>query len=215
MKHFLKKIRGRGFTLVELLVVIAIIAILAGLLLPNLASTRERARRVNCLSNLNGLWKAASSWGLDPINTWRPPFPDQNLAPALLADKAGITPELFICPGMAQDNNKLSPKITVAVSLSNLTANTFCNYLYIKNRRDTEGVMVLMADKNSNSVPEVITEDAWGGNHRGEGGNMVKVAGQGYWVASKGASKDAQFSITNESILESVQVTDPADILGY
>jgi prepilin-type N-terminal cleavage/methylation domain-containing protein/prepilin-type processing-associated H-X9-DG protein len=47
--------RKKAFSLIELLVVIGIVAVLLAILLPALATAREQAKRVQCLSNLRQL----------------------------------------------------------------------------------------------------------------------------------------------------------------
>jgi len=182
MKCIWRRISKRAFTLVELLVVIAIIAILAGLLLPNLGAVREKARRVNCLSNQNGLWKTISAWGLNPADSFRPNFPTGNLAGVYgsLTAEGGITPEMFVCP-TAAGNMGIKP----AGSLTEVGVSNSC-YCYFARLSSDKGDKVILCDMNGTNNPiRLATLVAqWGGNHNNQGGNIVKVAGQGMWVDS-------------------------------
>jgi prepilin-type N-terminal cleavage/methylation domain-containing protein/prepilin-type processing-associated H-X9-DG protein len=54
--------RRHAFTLIELLVVIAIIAILAAMLLPVLASAKEKGRRAQCVGNLHQIGVAVQMY---------------------------------------------------------------------------------------------------------------------------------------------------------
>jgi len=72
MKHRTKFGLASGFTLIELLVVIAIIAILASLLLPALAKSKDQAKLTQCLSNMKQLQLCYHMYCMD-ANDFLPP----------------------------------------------------------------------------------------------------------------------------------------------
>jgi len=92
--------RTRGFTIVELILVISIIAILAAILFPVFARSREKARASSCMANLVNIAVALRSYAHDH-DGWYPPTED-DLTP--LIPRYIDLDKCFQCPSTYDSN---------------------------------------------------------------------------------------------------------------
>ena len=121
---------AKGFTLIELLVVIAIIAILAAMLLPVLAATKEKAKAIKCMANLRQCGVAIAAYA-NENNNFYPRDPDATVSgqvpnatmtgvdlwdlPNLLAydiiENAGRNKLVMFCPSSYATKDPDNPQI--------------------------------------------------------------------------------------------------------
>jgi len=184
--------KRRGFTLIEILVSISIISILAAMLLPVLARSREKARRAHCMSNLRSIGQAISAYSNDweenyptlvgtatPTFTPAPASGDGARSLGLLYKMYVDDSAVFICPSAPPLVNPKDPVKGVTPSVGNVSGmvSDQCSFGYDPTHRQGHSSEIGLAADAPGGGPSNASD-----NHFREGQNVLQNFGGVKWM---------------------------------
>jgi len=207
MKLRIEKQRLRAMTALEVLVVVVCVLVLIAMLLPILASSRRRASRINCVSNLKQVNLSLRIWagdnnnqypmsvsitnggGMEAINAGNPDRCFQVISNEI------CTTMIFVCP--------CDPDRTFATNFDELNGSHISYFLSV-DARETYPQMILDGDDNfavngkpvNSGILDLSSNPgiAWSGNRHRYVGNIGLADGSVEQQSLTGLQNTIQYS---------------------
>ena len=202
----------KRFTLIELLFVIVIIAILISLLLPGLSRAKEKAKRVNCQSNIKQIYTGTNLYAKDHkyrmilgyhSNEYQSNYTYRRsgkfINQGLVGSYLNHAPGVFYCPSHPHQQHKLNTDKNkwIIDNSTNKVRTSYSSGPFIAYNSSFEAEFKLLSSFENNSI--VLADIVSSGNrlsHLKEGSNIVDLSG---------ACKFIKFDDHSNMLLESLK----------
>jgi len=194
-----------GFTLIELLTVMAILAVMAGLLFPVIAKSREQARKTVCMSNLRQIGMALSMYASNHAGLIPPTGgsrrratehiwdgrrnPPRYVGLGYLHEKFGygVAPQMYYCPAAQGMNSMDWPEHSWScwekVGPDWRHAVCGCSYVYRETAFGADKLLARNTDTPAMVMDFQVHVDQERYNHFLQGVNILFYDGSVKWVS--------------------------------